>query len=213
MAQRFWKLLGLEDRIEQKPRNVHSGFVIHANHALYVDFEPNFNVQGVYPRHTLRPLQRRLGLLDPTSRDRVLYFRRRESRRRVADEAELLGRIETLLEPGPYQFEIFEHRDLESDMERMRRARIVLGPHGGAFQNLIFAQPGTHVVEFLPIYDLPRRGVDARHMYWGLAQAAGLDYWTVTPRRFGFEDPEMIMDAESVLAVLKRILEISPLPG
>ncbi len=50
----------------------------------------------------------------------------------------------------------------------------------------------------------------ARPLYWGLAQAVGLDQWNVTPSRFGFEDPEIVVDPDEVIAVLHHILERTP---
>lgn len=212
MARWFWDALGLSDRVVQKPRRASEGFVLHANHVLYLDFDPNLGVEGVYPRDVLRPLQLRLGLLEPARRDRILYLTRDDMpERRVMNEAGLLSRIDRLLAESPYRLEIFRHRgDLQGDIERMRRAKVVVGPHGGAFANLVFAQPGTHVVEFLPIYDLPRSGDRARPLYWGLAQAAGLDYWTVTPKVFGFEGRDLAVDPEEVVAVLRHVLASDP---
>ncbi len=206
-ASWFWQALGLSDRIVQKPRSAREGFVIHANHVLYLDFEPSLGVEGVYPRDVLRPVQLRLGVLDPVPRDRVLYLSRGSSGRTVADERGLLARIESALSGSGLRLEVSLRRgDLDRDRDLVRRARVILGPHGGAFGNLVFAQPGTHVIEFIPSYDLPRLGEDARPMYWGLSQAAGLDYWTVTPKRFGFDARDIEVDPEDVLAVLRRVL-------
>lgn len=205
-ARWFWNELGLAERVEQKPRNARVGFVIHANHVLYLDFEPSLGVGSVYPRGVLAPVQRRLGVLDPVPRDRVLYLARPGLPRGVADESRLLARIERALAGSPLRLEVFRHRTLAEDRDVVRRARAIVGPHGGAFGNLVFAQPGTLVVEFLPIYDTIGRGNDSRPMYWGLAQAAGLEYWTVTPKRFGYEDPDIAVDPDEVAAVLQTAL-------
>eukprot|EP00475_Leptophrys_vorax_P013554 TRINITY_DN19921_c1_g1_i1.p1 TRINITY_DN19921_c1_g1~~TRINITY_DN19921_c1_g1_i1.p1 ORF type:complete len:559 (-),score=114.72 TRINITY_DN19921_c1_g1_i1:43-1488(-) len=39
---------------------------------------------------------------------------------------------------------------LEQSIATFQRARIVFGPHGGGMYNLIFAAPGTHVIELSP---------------------------------------------------------------
>lgn len=44
-------------------------------------------------------------------------------------------------------FEIFEHKSRDVDITRMHRARAVIGPHGGAFSNILWMQPGSTVVE------------------------------------------------------------------
>lgn len=204
----FWEALGITDRVVQKPLNAREGFVVHANHVLYLDFEPYAGTEGgIYPRDVLRPVQLRLGVLDPVPRDRVLYLSRGDMERTVANERALLGRLECALADSGYRLEVSVDRgSLDGVREQMRRARVVLGPHGGAFANLVFAQPGTHVIEFIPSYELPLQGTDARHMYWGLAQAAGLDYWSVAPRRFGWEAPDIEVDPEDAVAVLREVL-------
>ena len=70
----------------------------------------------------------------------------------------------------------------------------------------MFAQPGSHVIEFLPLYRLYAEGSDPRPLYWGLAQAAGLDYWTVAPQPFDFDGAEMVVDADEVAAIVRRIV-------
>ena len=79
--------------------------------------------------------------------------------------------------------------------------------------NMVFAQPGTHVIEFLPIYRNYREAEkkhDSRAMFWGLAQAAGLDYWTVEPDRFAYEERQgMVVDVEEVAAIIEQLLSIS----
>ncbi len=220
VAQWFWRKLGLESRIVQKPLNAKEGFVVHADLVLYSQYMPSLGEIGLYPRHLLRPLQRRLGLLEPIQHDRVIYLQRpSDFPRTVANESELLSRIKKELIGTGLDLEVFEGPMLEvqDDMERFRRARIIFGPHGGALANMIFAQPGTHVIEFLPIYRLYPGGRDSialtegresRTMFWGLAQAAGLDYWTVEPENFAYEEPEgMLVDVDEVAAIFRCVLD------
>ncbi len=206
-AQWFWERLGLRDRIVAKPRNTKSRFVVHADLVLFAQFEPNAQQLGLYPRHTLRPIQHRLGTLEPAPRDRVVYLRRRLTRMLV-DEDELLDRLRQRLSGTGLGLDILEGADHPGDGEAlMRRARIILGPHGGAFANMIFAQPGTHVVEFLPFFRLLEEPPGNRPLvYYGLAQAAGHHYWSVTPREFGHHQPRMSVSSDEVLSVVDRIL-------
>jgi hypothetical protein len=61
------------------------------------------------------------------------------------------GRFEQLGLPEP-EFMRFKGKGmtLDAQIALFRRARVVFGPHGGGFYNLIFAAPGTHVVELSP---------------------------------------------------------------
>ncbi len=211
MAQWFWRKLRLSDRIVQKPLNAKEGFVVHADEVLYSQYMPTLGEIGLYPRHLLRPIQRRLGLLDPGPQDRVIYLQRPGNfSRTVANEDELLARIRQVLDRTELELEIFTgpKQVIQEDMDRFRRAKIIIGAHGGAMANMIFAQPGSHVIEFLPIYRLYRQGQDSRAMLWGLSQAAGLDYWTVEPDNFAYEEPEgMLVDVEEVVAIVRHLLK------
>ncbi len=211
MAPWFWQQLGLSDRVVQKPINAKEGFVIHADQVLYSQFMPTVGEIGIYPRHLLRPVQRRLGLLKPVPQDRVIYLQRPDYfPRTVANEEALLEHVRQSLVGTGLELEVFTGpmQDTQDDLERFRRARIIFGPHGGAMANIVFAQPGTHVVEFLPIYRLYEEGSDSRAMFWGLAQAAGLEYWTIEPDNFAYEEPDgMLIDVEEMVAIVEYVLD------
>ncbi len=207
-AQWFWTRLGLEQRIVRKPINSRSGFVIHADKVLYPQFEPNLDHLGIYPRNILRPIQERLGVLDDTKQDLAVFLRRRK-RRKVANETQLLDAVRQTIAPSGLRLHVFPGGMSPSDGESViKRAKVVFGPHGGAFGNLVFAQPGTHVIEFVPLSDRVRSGAtEPLTMYYGLAQSAGLDYWFVEPREFDLEQPKFDVDVDEVVAILKRILD------
>jgi hypothetical protein len=215
VARWFWKRLGLEDRVVQKPLSATEGMVVYADRVMFPQFMPTLGEIGLYPRDLLRPIQKRFGLLDPVPTDRVIYLQRpHHFPRKVANEEALLNRLRKMLAGSGYELEVFEGPKLEfeDDLERFRRARVILGPHGGAMANMAFAQPGTHVIEFLPIYRNYREAEtkhDSRAMFWGLAQAAGLDYWTVEPDRFAYEERQgMVVDVEEVAAIVEQLLSI-----
>lgn len=102
---------------------------------------------------------------------------------------------------APHSFEL--------DAPRFHRAALVLGPHGGAFANLPFALPGTHVVEFIGLHDShppsDGRTHDIRPCYWSMAQALGQIYWQLHPRNFGFDSKNMEVDAEALLSMLSSL--------
>ena len=208
-ARWFWEKLELEDRIVQKPKDARAGFVVHADLVLFAQFEPSPHDYGIFARNTLRPLQERLGLLEPVTQDLVLYLERPRPDviRSVANNDELVASVERLLAGSGYELVRFESSgDHAADMELFGRAKLVFGPHGGSFANLVFTQPGTHVIEFLPIYDLLLNGEHPRPHYWGLAQAAGLDYWTIAPTNFAFDRPGMHVDPKQLTTIIERVL-------
>jgi len=206
-AQWFWDRLKLSERIVSKPQNIRSGFVVHADLVLFPQFEPNIDQLGLYPRGVLRPIQRRLGSLEPTKRDLVVYLQR-QGRRSVADEETLLSAVRRFLEGTDLALHVFPGAtNPGAAVDLMKRARIVFGPHGGAFANLIFAQPGTQVIEFVPLSRLLCGNEDdPLSMYYGLAQAAGMNYWFVEPKYYDHQQPGMVIDVDGVLDTFDRIL-------
>ncbi len=206
-AQWFWNMLGLTDRVVQKPLNAHEGFVLHADLALYQNWHPNLGTYGVHPRGSLLPIQQRLGILDGTTQDLVLYCGRQRGARSVLNREALVRRLTEVLKRTKLTLHEFEASgNLELDMELFKRALIILGPHGGALANMVFSQPGTHIIEFLPIYRLYREGTYPRPVYWGLAQAAGLDYWTVEPSGFDFERADMEVNVDEVANIVDQLV-------
>lgn len=204
-AQWLWKKLQLEDRVIQKPLNAAEKFVISTPMALYPGFYPSHISFGFYPRDCLLPLQKRLGVLDEGEQDLVIYLPR-TGQRRVENQAELLIKLSRRIESTPYRLHVFNASgDFDKDLSIMRRAKIVLGPHGGAFANLAFAKPGTHVIEFSPIYEYVNDIPSAGRNYWGMAQAAGLDYWTLKPDEFSFAGP-MTVDFNELNKILDHVI-------
>ena len=207
VSQWLFKRLGLEERIVQKPINADDGFVISTGMAFFPHFEPCLHAFGLFPRFTLLPIQKRLGVLDGTHQDLIVYLSRNNNRS-VADESNLLTVVKQFVESAGYEFYIFHASgNFDHDLEVMKRAKVILGPHGGAFANIAFAQPGTHVVEFLPIYkSFAESEGNARRNFWGLSQAAGLDYWALDPEWFDFDKPGMVVDVAKVVDLLRKIL-------
>jgi capsular polysaccharide biosynthesis protein len=97
---------------------------------------------------------------------RRLYVSRNDAKkRRVVNEADLL---DALL---PLGFEVVTLAGM-SFAEQVRlfsEAKVVVGPHGAGFTNMVFAAPGAVVVElFSPTY--------INGCYWALANASGHRY-------------------------------------
>lgn len=211
-AQWFWRTLGLRERVVQKPIDSKAGCVVHADHVYFPQYDPTIDSYGVYARNTLLPVRRRLGALEPGEQDRVLYLVREPSDkiRSVGNQDELLQALAKRLEGTRYRLEVFRAKDLDVDREQIARAKVLVGPHGGAFANMIFARPGTHVVEFLPLYRLFGENQNPRPVFWGLSQACGLEYWTSEPRNFHFQKPAMEVDVADVVHLVGRALEETP---
>ena len=76
----------------------------------------------------------------------ILYLQRsKNTRRSVENENEMLIAINNIWKSTSYEILIFHRKNFNEDRIIFRKSIIIFGPHGGAFANLIFAQPGTHV--------------------------------------------------------------------
>lgn len=149
-------------------------------------------------------LRRRLGQwMDPGPPNDLLYLSREDARkRRVVNEEELLQRLTQLgfraITPG--QLSVAEQ------IRAVSRARVIVGAHGAAFANLVFASPGSAVIEINTT--LKEHMTD--HVI--LASAAGLrregvisdDYDFTRPEPYA-PDADFRVDVDEVLAALKRL--------
>ena len=98
--------------------------------------------------------------------DRLIYISRRDSAaRRVENEDEVIACL------APFGFEVVTLSGLPvaAQAALFASARVVAGPHGAGFSNLLFCQPGAAVLEFFSPYYV-------NFCYWPLAQGAGLSY-------------------------------------
>ena len=158
-ARWFWEELELDDRIVQKPKHARAAVRRTCRPRAVRAVRTSPHDYGIFARNTLRPLQKRLGLLEPVTQDLVLYLERPRPDviRSVANNDELVASVERLLAGSGYELVRFESTsDHAADMELFRRAKVAFGPHGGPFANLVFTQPGTHVTEFLALIHISR---------------------------------------------------------
>jgi capsular polysaccharide biosynthesis protein len=128
-----------------------------------------------------------LGLLPPESERRapelernsnlVLVDRSDTSNRRCRNHIQLRQRLE---EKFGDVFKVVnfvgKSHSQEENIAIFQRAAVVVAPHGGALMNLLYANPGTHVVE---IGYWGSSSMCFPSYYFSLAKKLGLDYWLV----------------------------------
>lgn len=104
--------------------------------------------------------------------------------RSVLDQDELLEQIKQSLKPD-FRLVVWTCLGYEQDQDLFRQASVIMGPHGGHFTNLIFASPGSHVIEFgrnlqLRQMHLSDYGVtNSRWVFKGMAECQGLKHWFI----------------------------------
>ena len=75
-----------------------------------------------------------------------------------------------VIEPGNLSF--------AKQVEIFKQARVVIGAHGSAFGNVVFAQPGAHVIDLMPVdwvYFRDRTGTRERWLL-NVTTALSLEY-------------------------------------
>jgi capsular polysaccharide biosynthesis protein len=89
----------------------------------------------------------RLGADATTTRSRRIYIARKNTgTRRVANEAEL----DRLLESHGFETHSMENYTLAKQARLIRESETIVAIHGAGLANLLFARPGTAVVEIVP---------------------------------------------------------------
>lgn len=87
----------------------------------------------------------------------ILYFSRNEgtrnNERRVLNEQEVTKTIASFAKENNFEFVIFhpsEFKNLDELFDFLANVDIVIGPHGGAFYNIIFMRRDIKVIELMP---------------------------------------------------------------
>jgi hypothetical protein len=134
-----------------------------------------------------------VGFERPTKNGRRIYVCRRDTKRRVVNEAELLRVLERrgfdVICPG--ELSLSEQIRVFSD------AAIVVGPHGAGFTNMIFAPRGSTLIElFGSSY--------VNGCFWALSNAIGQRHmFSIAPT----STLDMQVDVNAVLALVDRAEE------
>ena len=79
--------------------------------------------------------------------------------------------------------------------------------HGGVFQNINSAQPGTYIVEFIDFW-IDQRNINNQPMrscYYALSQANGLNYYYIKPKNFDFLNGSMYIDTNALMQIINQI--------
>jgi len=115
-----------------------------------------------------------------------LYIKRPQGVRRGIENSDT---VEKLLRSRSFEITAMEGLSIEQQAELLAQADVVVSPHGGALTNLVFAQPGTKVIELFGTHVYP--------FYFGLANLCQLEYHAVLQSR---EDYASLVQLETALA-------------
>lgn len=135
---------------------------------------------------------------------RVFVSRSLASRRRLADE----DAIWRLFERDGFERVHMEALGFDQQVSLMRETAILAAPHGAGLTNMLFCQPGVHVIE---IADLTFPNPN----FYALASALGHHYWLAGGEGVGEGHPldrDLRVEADTVRDVLERVRERTGAP-
>jgi capsular polysaccharide biosynthesis protein len=161
---------------------------------------------GVSPenvRFVRRLLLERTGLAAPFTGDRIYISRRHANSRRVLNEEEL----EPVLEKYGFRICYLEQLSLTQQMQLFSGAGIILAPHGAAWTNLIFTQPGTVALEISP-EGMAETHSGAYLLYERLAAVAGVRYGRIIAQSSRSDYPhagDLRLEPETLEEVLRQL--------
>jgi hypothetical protein len=151
------QLLGIpEDKIIENRENLH----IQADRLLLAS-QPT-----MLPFWACQFLQTSLKRQNFIGTKRIYITRSDAAYRKIKNEAEIVSVLKSL------GFTVVSLRDLQvkDQIDLFSSAEVIVSPHGAGLTNLVFANPGTKVVElFSPWYVHP--------LYWILSNRMGLEYY------------------------------------
>ena len=136
--------------------------LIRVREAIWVDSDLVQNMPAPY----LRAFQQRVARLHAgaraATRRRVLVARRGPARM-IAN----LAQVEGLLASAGFETVYLEGMGMAEQIRLFQGAEFIVGPHGAGLANLLFCEPGTRVIEFMPTAEF-------RSFFWVISQKLGL---------------------------------------
>ncbi len=96
---------------------------------------------------------------------RIFVSRSKAKRRRILNEAEVMA----FLAPHGFEAVCFEDLSIRETAQLLAQSSHIVSPHGAGLANLIFAQPGTRVMELFNAH--------LSQEYWVICNQGGLPYF------------------------------------
>ncbi|CAB4935616.1 unannotated protein [freshwater metagenome] len=186
--------LGVEPTVVETP-------IVEIERAIVPTFPIHLKRGGRYSGELVELVREFAGTVAPRHEGetpRRLYVSRRDARHRhVANEDE----VEAALTREGFACVTLTGTPVPEQIRMFEQAEVVVAQHGAGLTNLLFARPGTRVVELYP------RGFIAPSPFWMLASLAGLDYSmmvcdvvpdSVIPGR-GHNNADIVVDVRALL--------------
>jgi hypothetical protein len=151
-----------------------------------VSFSDHIALSAYYPDWIIQELRRKFLPLaaaqasDQTFAKKIFISRQDATHRRMTNEDEVFA----LFKAKGFERCFLSQLSFLDQVQLFQQVEVVVGAHGTGFENLIFSQPGTRVIEIF-------QG-RSDSTYWYLAQSMGLHYEYIQTMKFkhriGFYD-------------------------
>lgn len=162
---------------------------------------PSFFAPGGYDRVMLRWLSQRLraafGVTQPAPGSELIYVSREDAGwRRLINEDEILRR----LLPMGFRKVVPSTLSVAEQARAFASARVVVAPHGAGNTNMLFAAPGTTLVEMVPAH-VPNQSYYLLTKLNGQRYGRVLDFAPKRPRG------DIMIDADRLARLVDKALE------
>ena len=135
------------------------------------------------------------------SNPHIYISRKKAPQRCLANELQ----VEAALESLRFDTLILEDMPLAEQIQRMRDARVIISPHGAGLANMLFCDPGTIILEFIPndyqCNVFHHMAEICGHPY---VPILGTSFATIGDQRSGWE-----VDVNKVLEIASRLVKHS----
>ncbi|HMA50654.1 MAG TPA: glycosyltransferase 61 family protein [Magnetospirillaceae bacterium] len=147
--------------------------------------------EAIFPAFGIEPAARPHGM--------ILLSRRDAKSRRILNEAAL----EAALAPLGFNLVVPGELPVAEQIRLFADARLIVGPHGSAWANIVYGAAGAGMLEIQP------QGTNHPAMY-SIAKLMGVNYGSYMCDQLA-PDGDMLVDVDRVVEMVRALLELSPL--
>lgn len=202
-VRQYMRILRLEKRCVWRKRGV-----IYFAHKVYLARPEQCGAacrESIW--RTKNEMFRALGLAPCGQKERtnIILVYRTKPPRAIDNFFELISAVKRAFPQFSRDIILFTGKEPIADQIKIfRKAKNIVAPHGAGLSNMIYAEPGTPVIEFFPM------GRGGNFCFWHLAQASKMNYWNI-----GIEEGQLVRAAicrsmhvpiDETIALMKKLL-------
>lgn len=136
-----------------------------------------------------------------TTSPKMLYISRKNaSSRRIKNEDALTKQLKDL----GFEIVFLENLTPQQQAQLFHNARLVVGPHGSGFANLVFSKPGMKLIE------IDHGATPPRDLFKRLSEMLGIDYMAHHVGHVEEEamDDDITLEIDKLIPIIKRHIDL-----